>query len=127
MLLKRRAHRIAPCDRGQSLGMVLPRVLCGICRGLLVRAEALQRAATERPNARLLLLRVFGSRRRSERFFDLLGARWRYAGSIQLIGGPDLATSSLDPGRFLDFLGRRLRQTFINTPDDLDQRLASMD
>ena len=87
----------------------------------------LQRAAAERPNPRLLLLRVFGSRRRSERFFDLLGARWRYAGSIRLIAGTDLATSSLDPGRFLDFLGRRLRQTFINTPDDLDQRLASMD
>jgi tetratricopeptide (TPR) repeat protein len=36
-------------------------------------------AAAVRPPARLLLLRTFGFRKRSERFFDLLGARWRYA------------------------------------------------
>ena len=37
--------------------------------------------------ARLLFLRVFGSSSLSEKLFDLLAARWRYAGSIHLTPG----------------------------------------
>ena len=37
------------------------------------------RAAHRRTPVRLLLLRVFGRRRSSERLYDLLGARWHYA------------------------------------------------
>ena len=58
------------------------------------------RARQQQP-ARLLLLRTFGFRGRSERFFDQLSARWRYAGPIQLIAAPDLAGHSIDPPNFL--------------------------
>jgi hypothetical protein len=84
-------------------------------------------AAARRSPARLLLLRTFGFRRRSERFFDLLGARWRYAGPIQLIAAPDLAGRAIDPDEFVDFLSGRLRHRFVIEPGDLERRLAEVD
>jgi hypothetical protein len=77
--------------------------------------------------ARLLLLRVFGFKRRTERLFKLLEARWRYVGPIQLIAAPDLASSTADPGDFLSFISGNLRNQFIIEPSDIEQRLANMD
>ncbi len=85
------------------------------------------RGARRRAPVRLLLLRVFGRQRSTERLFDLLGARWRYAGPIHMIGAPDLASSTIDPDEFLDFLAGRLRQRFILEPADLPVRLAALD
>ncbi len=87
----------------------------------------LAKAAARRSPARLLLLRTFGFRRRSERFFDLLGARWRYAGPIQLISAPDLAGRSIDPDEFMDFLSGRLRHRFVIEPGDLERRFGEVD
>ncbi len=87
----------------------------------------LHRAALSEPPARLLLLRVFGAQRQSERLFDLLGARWRYRGSLQLIAGTDLATTTIEPHEFLDFLSGRLARNFIHGPADLERRLAELD
>lgn len=86
----------------------------------------LQRTAAGR-NTKLLLLRVFGAQKRSEWLFDLLSARWRYAGSIQLIAGTDLATTTIEPHEFLDFLSGRLRRSFIRSVDDLNRRMAALD
>jgi hypothetical protein len=83
--------------------------------------------AYRRPMARLLLLRVFGFRTRAERLFALLAARWRYAGSIQLIAAPDLAGMTIEPAEFLDFVSGRLRRTFVLDERDLDRRLAEID
>jgi tetratricopeptide (TPR) repeat protein len=79
--------------------------------------------AARRQPARLLLLRVFGFKRRTERLFDLLSARWRYAGPIALIAAPDLASRSIDPGKLLAFVSGRLKQRFIIEPADLDRRV----
>jgi tetratricopeptide (TPR) repeat protein len=84
-------------------------------------------AATRRPPARLLLLRVFGFKRRTERLFDLLLARWRYAGPIALIAAPDLASRSIDPAKLLAFVSGRLKRHFIIEPADLDRRLHTVD
>jgi len=78
------------------------------------------------PNARLLFLRVFGSARRSERLFDLLAARWRYAGSIQLISGTDIARSRFEPDEFLDFMAGRFRKRYISRAEDIDERIAQI-
>jgi hypothetical protein len=94
---------------------------------VIVGLRPLQRAAESRDAPRLLLLRTFGTRRRSEQLFDLLATRWRYAGNIELIAGPDLATSALDLHDFLDFVSGRLRRNFIHDERDLARRVAAID
>ena len=88
--------------------------------------KRLESRAQALPNARLLFLRVFGSPSRSEKLFDLLVARWRYAGSIQLIAATDTARGRFEPDEFLDFLNGRLASAYINTGTDLDRHLASL-
>ena len=83
--------------------------------------------ARTRPPRRLLLLRVFGFGRRSRRLFDLIGARWRVLGSIDLIAAPDLASRTIEPSTFLEFVRGRLGRLFIHTPTELEERLAAID
>lgn len=83
--------------------------------------------AREREPIRLLLLRVYGFGRRSRRLLDLLGTRWRLIGSIDLIAAPDLASRTVEPSTFLEFVRGRLKRLFIRSPDDLKQRIASLD
>jgi hypothetical protein len=73
----------------------------------------------------LLLLRVFGFDRRTQRLLDDLGRRWRYIGLIQLIGGPELADNNYRAARVLEFLNRRLTRAFITGREDLERRLAA--
>ena len=75
----------------------------------------------------LLLLRVFSLGSRSERLFDILGIYWRYVGSIRLIAGPDLATATMEPHEFLDFLSGKLARRFIDSSQTLDLRISEMD
>jgi hypothetical protein len=76
---------------------------------------------------KLLLLRVFSLGKRSERLFDALAKHWRHVGSMRLIAGPDLATTTIEPHEFLDFLGGKLARRFIDGPDALNQRISEMD
>lgn len=72
---------------------------------------------------KLLVLRVFSLGTRSERLFAGFTKIWRHMGSVQLIAGPDLATSTVEPHEFLDFLAGRLQRRFITGPDTLEYRL----
>ena len=81
----------------------------------------------DRSNVKLLLLRVFGNPRRSERLMTHVGGRWRHVGSIQLIAGTDLVTSTVTPHDFLEFAGGRLARRYIADRQDLDRRLTSQD
>jgi len=89
-------------------------------RRVAARAERL-------PKLRTLYLRVFGSSSRSEKLLDFLAARWRYAGSIQLISATDVARSRFEPDEFLDFLNGRLASGYISDAADLDRRLSRLD
>jgi hypothetical protein len=89
----------------------------------VVRSKTMQTEET----ARLLLLRVFSLGTRSERLFGALATHWRHVGSIELIAGPDLATDTLEPHEFLDFLSGKLARRFIDGPQALDQRSSEMD
>lgn len=87
-------------------------------------------AGHEQPNAlarppALLLLRVFALGARSERMFDALGKRWLRIGNIDMIAGPDLATSAVEPHEFLDFVGGRLSRQFVRDEADLARRFAA--
>ncbi|MES9862855.1 MAG: hypothetical protein ABW157_08300 [Candidatus Thiodiazotropha sp. LLP2] len=75
----------------------------------------------------LLLLRVFALGRKSERMFDTLSKRWLRMGNIDMIAGPDLVTSTVEPHEFLDYMGGHLSRSFIDNPSVLEQRLALRD
>jgi hypothetical protein len=80
---------------------------------------------TDEDDHTLLLLRVFSLGSRSERLFDALSRRWLRAGSITMIAGPDLVTSTVEPHEFLEFMGGRLSRRFVRGSADLDERLRT--
>jgi hypothetical protein len=114
-------------DHGALASLVAP--LPWIAWRLTLRAtiHPLLKEARKRPPMRLLLLRVYGFGRRSRRLLDLLGTRWRLIGSIDLIAAPDLASRTVEPAIFLEFVRGRLQRLFIRSPDDLKTRIASLD
>ena len=75
----------------------------------------------------LLMLRVFSLGKRTERLFDVLAMHWRYIGNIRLIAGPDLATTTMEPHEFLEFLSGRLTRQFIDGAQTLERRISNMD
>jgi hypothetical protein len=96
-----------------------------ITSGLLRRRPG--RDGLPQPEAprRLLLLRVFGNSWRSERLFEQLVQAWTPLGSIELIGGTDLALTQVTPLDFLAFLTGRLRDRFGQSPAETAARLAA--
>lgn len=109
-------------------------ILSGICAFLVYKVVAsagfsllCRKADSAWRGHKLLLLRVFSLGKRSERLFDAFGTYWRYIGSIRLIAGPDLATTTVEPHEFLDFLSGKLARRFIDGPQTLDLRISEMD
>lgn len=86
---------------------------------------ARHRKQAEEPE--MLLLRVFSLGKRSERMFDRLSRVWLRAGAINLIAGPDLVTSTIEPHEFLDFVGGQLSRRFVRDTEDLKNRLNEID
>ncbi len=76
---------------------------------------------------RLLLLRVFALGRRSETVYNALAKSWRRVGSMQMIAGPDLVTTTVEPHEFLDFIAGKLARRFIDSGQTLDLRISQMD
>jgi hypothetical protein len=92
----------------------------------LFRALGIARRAKSN-GRRLLLLRVFALGKCSESLYDTLGKSWRTVGSMQMIAGPDLATSTIEPHEFLDFVSGKLDRRFIDSGRTLDLRIDQMD
>jgi hypothetical protein len=78
-------------------------------------------------SSRLLLLRVFGFQRRTEKLFDVIAQRWRLLGGVKLIAGADLAMRTMDPADFISFVGGRLRRLFVRSGRDLARRIEQLD
>ena len=76
------------------------------------------------PARTLLLLRVFGFDRRTQRLLEDLGRRWRYLGPIRLIGGTDLAYATIEPHEYFEFLNGQLSRAFVQGQDDLESRVS---
>jgi hypothetical protein len=76
---------------------------------------------------RLLLLRVFGYRARTEALFDRVAQRWRFRGPVQLVAGVDLATRTPDPGDILNLLAGRTAEQYVTDPEALARRLDALD
>jgi hypothetical protein len=83
--------------------------------------------ATQGAGRKLLLLRSFSIGSAAEHLFDAIEKHWRRVGSIQMIAGDDLATRTIEPHEFLDFLTGKLARRFIDGPPALEQRLHEMD
>jgi hypothetical protein len=94
---------------------------------VVVRMLWRRQRRTDQPGIRLLLLRSFTLGRRSDRFFQELETLWRGIGSVQLIGGPDLALSTLEPHELLDFLRGRAGRYFVHRRAEVEARLAGFD
>jgi hypothetical protein len=58
---------------------------------------------------------------------SLVGAHWRYVGSIQLIAATDLATATVEPHEFLDFTRGKLGDRYVKSRGHLERQLADMD
>ena len=76
---------------------------------------------------RLLFLRVFGYRARTEAMLDKVAQRWRFDGPVQLVAGIDVAARTVDPGDFLAFVGGRLADRYVVGPESLRARLETLD
>lgn len=92
----------------------------------LFRALGIARRAKSNGH-RLLLLRVFALGKRSANLYDTVGKSWRTVGSMQMIAGPALATSPIEPHEFLDFVTGKLDRRFIDSGRTLDLRIGQMD
>jgi hypothetical protein len=84
-------------------------------------------AAIGPPARTLLLLRVFGYTRRTERLFDRIASRWRIFGPVTMIVAPDVAARTIDPADYLRWLTDRTDEAFVTSPDDLAARLLRLD
>ena len=74
----------------------------------------------------LLLLRVFGFQRRTERLFDTVAARWRFEGPVAMIAGADLALRSIDAGEALAFARGDIASGYVGDAAKLTQRLRGL-
>lgn len=73
---------------------------------------------------RMLYLRRFALQGKTARFFGAATRAWRVVGDVSLIGGTDLARTTIQPHTLLHFLGGRLRDAFIGGDEELKRQFA---
>lgn len=73
----------------------------------------------------LTFLRVFSLGRRSEALLGGVARYWRHIGSVQMITGPDVAGSTVQPHQFLDYLSGRLSRHFVHDRASLERSMAA--
>ena len=98
-------------------------VLSWVLRGFPPIAPAMRAA----PPQGLVFLRVFSLGRRTEKLFDALSRDWRHRGSVQLISGPDLARSTVQPHQMLDFVSGHLARHFVADTTSLRRQIECCD
>jgi hypothetical protein len=94
---------------------------------LVLAASRRVQAPTASVTRDLTFLRVFALGRRSDALLDGVARHWRHLGSVQMITGPDVALSTVQPHQFLDFLGRKLARHFVRDQASLARSLAERD
>ena len=79
-----------------------------------------------KPGPSLLLLRVFGFQRRTERLFDTVAAQWRFEGGVAMIAGGDLALRSIDAGEALAFARGDIASGYVGDAAKLEEGLREL-
>jgi hypothetical protein len=75
----------------------------------------------------MLLLRVFALGDDSRNLFERILRHWRYGGSVQMISGPDLATSTVEPHELLSFVSGKLKDSFCDSEEDIIRKTQHLD
>jgi hypothetical protein len=94
---------------------------------LVLGAEHRFAGLTSNATRGLTFLRVFSLGRRSDVLLDGVAKYWRHIGSVQVITGPDVALSTVQPHQFLDFLSGKLSRHFVRDQASLEHSLAARD
>ncbi len=115
---------VASAGLGEPVLLLVGLALFATLAVLVILAFRLLVRQVEAP-PRLLVLRVFGHARSSERLLTTVGARWRHVGPVSMIGGPDLATANVEPDEFLTFVAGRLRRLFVARVEEIAERLRT--
>lgn len=76
---------------------------------------------------RLLILRVFALGDDSKNLFERILKHWRYAGSIQMISGPDLATTNLEPHEVISFVSGQLKNSYCEDSESIEKNISNAD
>lgn len=76
---------------------------------------------------RMLLLRVFALGDDSRNLFERVLKHWRYAGSIQMISGPDLATTTIEPHEAISFVSGKLKNSFCEDEASIEKNISNTD
>ena len=98
----------------------------GACK-LTLRLARQHLPATAGAVPSLVFLRVFSLGRRSDLLFDRITRYWRHLASVDLICGPDIVHSTVQPHQLMDFLAGQLATHFVADPASLERRLAERD
>jgi hypothetical protein len=94
---------------------------------VLAYGAALRMGKADGPAPQLLVLRVFNSGAIAELVLDDVQQRWRLAGPVLQIGGPDLAGINVDLFEFSRLLGGRLHEIFELTVPGIDELQRRLD
>lgn len=87
----------------------------------------LRRRKIQSNSPRLLLLRVFALAGDSRNFFARILKHWRYAGSVQLISGPDLAIDTIEPHELMAFVAGELKASFCEDAPSIEKKIQHCD
>lgn len=75
----------------------------------------------------LVFLRVFALGRRSDQLLANVTKHWRHIGSVQMITGPDVARSTVQPHQFLDFISGKIASHFVHDEASLERSVNEWD
>ncbi len=79
------------------------------------------------PMKRLLLLRVFALEAKSRNLLEHITKHWRFYGPVQMISGPDLATSTIDPHEVVTFLSGKMDAAFCDDEKTIEAKTQRAD
>lgn len=77
-------------------------------------------------NINLLFLRVFALKEKTVSLFTAIETYWRFAGSTQLISGPDMAATTVEPHELISYLNGQLKKSFCDTGQRIEENISSM-
>ena len=87
----------------------------------------LRRRRVNNFSPRLLLLRVFALGDDADSLFQRVLTHWRYAGSIQVISGPDLALSTLELHEMINFVTGNMKQSFCEDEASIERNINQLE